>query len=129
MPAVGKLAMGTVIEIEDSDEEMYDSHATLNGKETTSCIIADNKHLVSSGAVQENLATSLDKSIGTLKRGFFTSVGFNTNINILDGLDSDSSSSCSSSSSGSLDIDNLPLTSVTSNKKMRTMQSLLDRNS
>ncbi|RDX82183.1 hypothetical protein CR513_37058, partial [Mucuna pruriens] len=115
----GKLGMVTVIDIEDSDEDVCIIQATLDKKETTSCtVITDNEHQSSSGAFQKNLLTGLAQSTGNPKRKFSSLCELDTNIDVLNGLNSDtsSSSSSSSSSSGSFDMDNLPLTS---NKKMR----------
>lgn len=117
------MGIGNVINLEDSDEDERSSKATLNRKETTSCVIADNELQSSSGAVLKTPTTRLTEPNGILKRQFSASREFYKNINILDGLDSDaSSSSCSSSSSsgGSLDMDIFSLRSLPSNKKMRT---------
>ncbi|TKY47001.1 hypothetical protein E2542_SST29055 [Spatholobus suberectus] len=108
--------MVPVINIEDSDEDEYNSQATLDKKETTSCTIIDNEHQSSSGAFQKKLITGVAETNGSLKRKFASSCELDTNINVLDSLDSDTSSSSSSSSSGPFDMDNLP---VSSNKKMR----------
>ncbi|KAG4920730.1 hypothetical protein AAZX31_18G077400 [Glycine max] len=113
----GELGLKPVIVIVDSDDEC-NSQATLNKKETTSCInIIDDEHRSSSsGAPQKNLLTGLAERIGNLKRKFVSSRELDANINALDDFDSDSSCSGSSSSSSSGPYDkDLP----TNHKKLR----------
>ena len=100
--------MTTVIVVEDSDEDECNSQGTLQRKDITPKIVADNGLPSSSGAVQpEKLPIASSSEVGT-------------NINFLDGLASDTSSGSSSSSSGSFDMDSLPLSSCISKKRMRT---------
>lgn len=103
MAARGRLGLGPVIEIEDSDDDECISQGTLHGKRATSRIVAENKHPSSSGAVQQkNLSTGV-QSIA--KRKLASSREFGTNMNMLDHIDTDTSSSSSDSS----DMDHLPL--------------------
>ncbi|CAJ1963939.1 unnamed protein product [Sphenostylis stenocarpa] len=94
-------------------EDERNPQATLDRKESTSCTIIDNGHQSSPAAFQKNLLTGSNERIGNLKRKFVSS-----NINILEGLDSEASSDSSSSSlsSGSFDMDSLP---VTNNRETR----------
>ncbi|QHO48101.1 uncharacterized protein DS421_1g02730 [Arachis hypogaea] len=105
--AKGSLGTAGFIYI-DSDEDECNSQRTLQRKDTKPKVMADNEILSSSGAVKRKQRPSA--SISDVGR----------NNDVLDGSDCDTASNSCSSSGSLYDMDQLPLSSLTSKKRMRT---------
>ncbi|MED6183636.1 hypothetical protein PIB30_039577 [Stylosanthes scabra] len=103
--AKGSLGATAVIYI-DSDEDECNSQRTLQIEDNKPKFVVHNEIPSSSGAVKRKEHPSASRNVGM-------------NNNVLDGSDSDASSNSCSSSGSLYDMDQLPLSSLTSKKRMR----------
>ncbi|MED6208842.1 hypothetical protein PIB30_048938 [Stylosanthes scabra] len=110
--AKGSLGATAVIYI-DSDEDECNSQRTLQIDDSKPKFVAHNEIPSSSGAVKRKERPSASRNF----------VGMNNNV--LDGSDSDASSNSCSSSGSLYDMDQLPLSSLTSKKRMRIERNTL----